>query len=53
MAVAQRIKCSAGELKDPGLIPGQGEYFHINFFLRGNEPNSEQDEQEQQHQQLK
>ena len=26
VAVAQWIKCSAGELKDPCLIPGQGEF---------------------------
>ena len=33
VAVAQRIKCSAGELKDPGLIPGQGEIFSLKFLL--------------------
>ena len=45
MAVAQRIKCAAGELKDPGMIPGQGEFFSLKFKLRGKEPNGEQQEQ--------
>ena len=45
MAVAQWIKCLAGELKDPGLIPGQGNFFHLNCFLRGNEPIGEQEQQ--------
>ena len=34
MAVAQWIKCSAGELKDPGLIPSQGEFFSLKFLLK-------------------
>ena len=34
MAIAQRIKCLAGELKDPGLIPGQGEFFSLEFLLK-------------------
>ena len=34
MAVAQCIKCSAGELKDPGLIPGQGDFFSLKFLLK-------------------
>ena len=32
VAVAQWIKCSAGELKDPDTIPVQGEFFHLNFI---------------------
>ena len=39
-------KCLAVDLKDPGSTPSQGDFFHLNFFLRGNEPNGEQ-EQEQ------
>ena len=32
VAVAQLIDRLAGELKGPGLIPGPGEFFHLNFF---------------------
>ena len=46
MAVAQWIKSSAEELKAPGSFPGQGEFFYLNFFLRGNEPNSEEQEEQ-------
>ena len=48
MAVAQWMKCEAGELKGPSLIPGQGEFISLKFLLRGYEPNGEQEEQEQQ-----
>ena len=34
VAVVQWIKCSAGELKDPSLIPGQGEFFSLKFLLK-------------------
>ena len=34
VAVGQWIKCSAGELNDPGLIPGQGEFFSLKFLLK-------------------
>ena len=34
-------------LKDPGLIHSQGDFFHQNFFLRGNEPNGEQEQLQQ------
>ena len=44
-------KCLAVDLKDPDLIPSQGDFFLLNFFLRGNEPNGEG--QQQQEQQLK
>ena len=44
-------KCLAVDLKVPGSIPSQADFFHFNFFLRGNEPNGE--EQEQGQQQLK
>ena len=46
VAVAQWIKCFAGELNDPGLIPSQGEFFHLNFFQRGNEPNGEEQQEQ-------
>ena len=39
-------KCWAVDLKNPSLIPSQGDFFHLNFFKRGNEPSGEQ-EQEQ------
>ena len=47
MAVAQWIKCSAGELKNPGSIPVRENFFHLNFFLSGNEPNGEQQQEQQ------
>ena len=34
MAGAQWIKCSAGELKDPGLIPRQENFFSLKFILK-------------------
>ena len=34
MAVAQWIKCQAGELKDPGLILGLGKFFSLKFLLK-------------------
>ena len=34
MAVAQWMKCSAGELKDPSSIPGQGNFFSLKFLLK-------------------
>ena len=34
MAVAKWIKCLAGELTDPSLIPGQGEFFSPKFLLK-------------------
>ena len=39
------------DLKNPGSVPSQGDFFHLNFFLRGNEQNGEG--QEQQQEQLK
>ena len=42
------MECLAGEQDDPGLIPRQGEIFHLNLFLRGNEPNGEQKQGQQQ-----
>ena len=39
--------CLAADLKDPSLIPSQGDFFHLSFFLSGNEPNGEQEQQEQ------
>ena len=41
-------KCLAVDLKDPGAIASQGYFFHLNFFLRGNEPNGEQEQEQQQ-----
>ena len=32
-AVAQWIKCSAGELKDPCSVPGQEDFFSLKFLL--------------------
>ena len=43
MAVAQWIKYLAGEMKDPGSIPGQGEFFSLSF-----QPNGEQEQQQEQ-----
>ena len=40
------------DLKDSDLIHSPGEFFPFISFIRGNEPNGEQQEQEQQ-QQLK
>ena len=40
-------KCLAVDLKDPSSIPNQGDFFHLKFFLRGNEPNGEQQQQQQ------
>ena len=34
MAEAQWIECSAGELKDPSLIHGLGEFFSLKFLLK-------------------
>ena len=34
VAVAQWIKFSAGELNDPGSIPGQGEFFTLKFLFK-------------------
>ena len=34
LAVAQWIKCLAGELKDPGSFPGQVELFSLKFLLK-------------------
>ena len=46
-------KCLAVDLKDPGLIPGQGDFISLKFFYRGNEPNGkQQQEQDQEQQQL-
>ena len=45
-------KCFSVDLKDLGLIPSHGDFFHLNFFQRGNEPNGEQ-QQGQQQQELK
>ena len=53
VAIAQLMECLAGKEEDPSSIPRKGEKnFHLNLFLRGNEPNGEQ-EQEEQEQQLK
>ena len=37
-----------GMQKDPGLIPGEEEVIHLNFFQKGNETNGKEQEQEQQ-----
>ena len=34
VAVAQWIKCLAGELKISGLIPDEGEFFSLKFLLK-------------------
>ena len=34
-------KCLAVNLKYASLIPSPGDFFYFNFFLRGNEPNGE------------
>ena len=43
VAVAQWIKCFAGELKDPNLVPGQGEFFsfyeEMNQMVNNNKKN--------------
>ena len=46
-------KYLAVDLKDPGLIPSKGDFFHLNFFQRGNEPNWEEQGQQQQQEKLK
>ena len=33
-AVVQWIKCSSGEVMDPGSFPGQGEFFSLKFLLK-------------------
>ena len=46
VAVAQWIEWGVWELRDPGLIPGQGELFTLKFILRGNETNGKEQEQQ-------
>ena len=41
-------KCLAEDMKDPGSNPNQGKLFSLKLFLRGNEPNGEQQQQQQQ-----
>ena len=47
------VKSLAVDLNDPGLILSQGDFFHFNYFLRGNAPNGEQQQQQGEEQELK
>ena len=44
--IAQLKEHLAGVMKDPGLNHGENFFFHLNFFLSGNEPNGKEQEQQ-------
>ena len=54
VSIVQLIECLAGVQENPNSVPRKGEiFFHLNLFLRGNEPNGGQEQQQQQQEQLK
>ena len=40
------VECMTGVPKEPGSIPGWGEFFHLNSFQRGNETNGKEHQQQ-------